>query len=48
MTGTTVGGRTVLIGFVRDQAELQGYLRRIGDLGLTLISVRAVDEDTCR
>ena len=36
-------GHTVLIGDVRDQAELQGLLQRIGELGLTLLSVAAVD-----
>jgi len=36
-------GNTVLMGVVRDQAELQGLLQRVTDLGLTLISVSAVD-----
>lgn len=34
---------TVLVGHVRDQAELQGLLQRISDLGLTLLSVAAID-----
>jgi hypothetical protein len=45
---TREGGTTVLRGKVRDQAELQGLLQRIGDLGLTLVSatsVRAGAED---
>lgn len=32
-------GNTVLTGPVRDQAELQGLLRRVSDLGLTLVNV---------
>jgi len=36
-------GNTVLVGLVRDQAELQGLLQRVIDLGLTLLSVNAVD-----
>jgi hypothetical protein len=38
-------GRTVLVGTMRDQAQLQAVLQRISDLGLTLVSVRAVDDD---
>jgi hypothetical protein len=42
------GGETHLIGEVRDQAQLQGLLARIADLGLALkslapIAPRAVD-----
>ena len=37
-------GNTVLSGPVRDQAELQGMLRRISDLGLTLLSAVVVDD----
>jgi hypothetical protein len=36
-------GTTVLRGPVPDQAALQGLLRRVGDLGMTLISVNAVN-----
>jgi hypothetical protein len=32
-------GGTVLVGAVRDQAQLHGVLQRISDLGLTLVSV---------
>jgi hypothetical protein len=32
-------GTSILSGPVTDQAALQGLLRRVGDLGLTLISV---------
>jgi hypothetical protein len=37
--------RTVLVGTMRDQAQLQAVLQRISDLGLTLLSVRALDDD---
>ena len=33
---------TILHGPVRDQAELQGHLRRISDLGLTLLGAAPV------
>ena len=38
------GGNTVLLGLVRDQAELQGLLDRVANLGMTLISVEALDD----
>jgi hypothetical protein len=44
MTLTREGGKTTLVGFVRDQAELQALLRRISDLGLTLLTVETPDE----
>jgi outer membrane PBP1 activator LpoA protein len=44
MTLTRRQGKTVIAGMVRDQAELQSVLRRISDLGLTLLS--ATTEDT--
>ena len=37
-------GNTVLVGLVRDQAELQGLLQRVSSLGLTLISVESLDD----
>ncbi len=40
MTLTREEGVTVLT--VRDQAELQGFLQRVSDLGLTLLEVTAV------
>jgi hypothetical protein len=46
MTMSREGGNTVLIGPVRDQAELHGYLQRLSDFGLTLLSATAVDEET--
>ena len=45
MTLTRAGGRTLLIGQVRDQAELQGLLQRISNLGLTLLSASTTDAD---
>jgi hypothetical protein len=38
-------GTTVLVGAMRDQAQLQALLQRISDLGLTLLSVRALEDD---
>lgn len=39
----TVDGRTVLTGPIRDQAALHGILKKINNLGLTLISVNPVN-----
>ena len=44
MTLTRAAGNTALTGTVRDQAELQGLLRRASDLGLTLLEARAIDD----
>jgi hypothetical protein len=41
---TRSDGNTALAGLVRDQAELQGLLRRVSDLGLTLLEAKAVDD----
>ena len=35
-------GTTRLVGWVTDQAALQGALRRVSDFGLELVSVRAL------
>lgn len=40
MSLTRSEGKTILEGPVRDQAELQGLLQRVSDLGLTLLSVK--------
>lgn len=48
MTLTRERGNTVLAGRVRDQAELQGLLQRVSDLGLTLLSAIAVEEEAAR
>lgn len=37
-------GNTVFVGPVRDQSELNGLLHRVLDLGVTLVSVSAVDD----
>ncbi|HEU5486955.1 MAG TPA: hypothetical protein VFU98_18780 [Microlunatus sp.] len=39
-------GTTCLTGAIADQAELYGVLSKIRDLGVTLISVEAVDVTT--
>jgi hypothetical protein len=36
-------GNTVLLGPVRDQAELTGMLQRFSDLGLNLLSLTVLD-----
>ena len=43
MTLTRADGNTTLTGTVRDQAELQGHLRRVSDLGLTLLEAKTID-----
>ncbi|MGH3021975.1 MAG: hypothetical protein ACRDNR_17710 [Gaiellaceae bacterium] len=48
ITLTREEGNTVFVGPVRDQAELQGLLRRVSDLGLTLLGAAAIDEDEKR
>ena len=37
-------GNTALTGYVRDQPELQALLRRVSDLGLTLLEAKAIDD----
>ncbi len=44
MTFSRAHGNTELTGRIRDQAELQGLLQRVSDLGLTLLEVRAIDD----
>lgn len=44
MTLTRSHGTTVLVGPVRDQAQLQAMLRRVADLGLTLLSATALEQ----
>jgi hypothetical protein len=44
MTLTRSEGNTALAGNVRDQAELQGLLRRVSDLGLILLEAKALDD----
>jgi hypothetical protein len=38
-------GTTVLSGLIADQSALHGLLRRLGDLGLPILSVRTVEPD---
>jgi hypothetical protein len=38
-------GNTMLVGPVRDQAELQGLLQRVSDFGLTLLSATALEDE---
>ena len=42
----TKGGQTVLTGGVVDQVQLHGIIDRIGDLGLELVSVQSLPEET--
>jgi hypothetical protein len=44
MTLTRDAGNTLLVGVVRDQAQLHGLFQRVSDLGLTLLSAAAIDE----
>jgi hypothetical protein len=37
-------GNTVLVGPVRDQAELTGLLQHFPEMGVTLVSVTTVDD----
>jgi hypothetical protein len=43
LTLTRAEGNTELTGNVRDQAELHGLLRRVSDLGLTLLEAKVID-----
>jgi hypothetical protein len=45
MTLTRKKGKTLLVGQVRDQAELQGLMQRISNLGLTLLSASTTEAD---
>lgn len=44
VTSNLESGEALLSGNLPDQSALQGILKRISDLGLTLISVNAVSE----
>jgi hypothetical protein len=48
MTLTRSEGNTALTGNVRDQAQLQGLLQRVSNLGLTLLQARAVPARCCQ
>jgi len=45
LTTSADGFATNLTGPIIDQAALHGLLRRVGDLGMTLISINALDDD---
>jgi hypothetical protein len=45
MRVTPLAGNTIIAGPVRDQAELHALLRRVADLGLTLVSAAAGEDD---
>lgn len=44
-TSNLEAGDAVLSGHIQDQSALQGILSRISSLGLTLVSVNAVNEE---
>ena len=48
MALTHGNGTTTLTGELRDQAELQGALQRVSDLGLTLLETKVVEGRTGR
>jgi hypothetical protein len=48
MSLTREEGNTVLVGPVRDQAELQGLFQCVSDLGLTLLSATTTDANPKR
>ena len=37
-------GHTVLTGPIRDQAQLHGFIERVQELGIELVSVNQIDE----
>lgn len=41
----TDGGLTILTSSIPDQSALHGFLAKIRDLGLVLVSVRRIDQD---
>jgi hypothetical protein len=45
MTVRCAGGRTAITGTVVDQSQLHGLLDRVGELGLELVSVNAVEDE---
>lgn len=42
------GAQTVIVGLLPDQPALHGLLAKIGDLGLSLISMRLLDSGDAR
>lgn len=45
MTMQCEGGRTALTGMVVDQSQVHGLLDRVGELGLELVSVNAIENE---
>jgi hypothetical protein len=45
MTVRCAGGQTAITGTVVDQSQLHGLLDRVGELGLELVSVNAVEDE---
>lgn len=43
---STTSEKTYLVGWVNDQAALQGALRRVSDFGLGLVSVRQLPDNS--
>lgn len=46
MSIATRGDQTILVGPVVDQAALHGLLRKVRDLGMPLVEVLRLDDDT--
>ena len=46
MTASERSAETILQGTIRDQTDLHSLLRRADELGLKLIAVRKIDEET--
>jgi hypothetical protein len=45
MTAQSGAGQTVITGMVVDQPQLHGLLDRVGELGLDLVSVTAIEDE---
>ena len=45
MTVRCAGGQTAITGMVVDQSHLHGLLDRVGELGLELVSVNAIEDE---
>ncbi len=43
-SASTIEGNTILTGSVMDQSALHGLLKKIRDLGMTLLSVNCLDD----
>jgi hypothetical protein len=45
MTMRCTGGQTAITGVIVDQAQLHGFLDRVGEFGLELLSVNAIGDE---